>query len=139
MQLSIPTTIAAILPLLATMLSSWLADDHLAPGINALIALVAILATATACELLANGIIPGNPAASFVGVAGYVGVLMAGDLGVLYQYLVAKPGPLVRSVPPANANPVRVPVAITLPPSQPPQGGAASVPVPPSTPGEQAK
>ena len=62
-MLTIPTTIAAILPLLATMLSSWLNDDHFRPGINALIALAAILLTATACEMLA-GNVTGNVAAS---------------------------------------------------------------------------
>lgn len=115
MQLTIPTTIAAILPLLATMLSSWLADDHLAPGINALIALMAILATATACELLGTGLIPGNPAGTALAIAGYVGVLMAGDLSVLYQYLVAKPSPVSPKPAPANANPVRVPSALVMP------------------------
>lgn len=111
-QLTIPTTIAAILPLIATMLSSWLADDKLAPGINALIALIAILFTATLCEWL-DGNFTGNVAASFLAILGYVGVLMAGDFSVLYSYLVATPSPLNRvvegSVAPANPNPVRVP------------------------------
>lgn len=99
MSLTIPAAIAAILPLLATMLSSYLNDDHLKPGTNALIALAAILITATACEVLA-GNVTGNWAASFIGVLGYVGVLMNGDLATLYGYLVAKPSPLA---PPAPA------------------------------------
>src|SRR5262249_39094074 len=75
MQLTIPIAIAGFLPLLATGLSSWLADDKLKPGINALIALIAILLAATACELLA-GNVTGDPATSFLGILGYVGVLM---------------------------------------------------------------
>jgi hypothetical protein len=119
MSLTIPTAIAALLPLLATMLSSWLNDDHFKPGINALIALIAILLTATICEWLAGGFIPGNEAVSFLAILGYVGVLMAGDFSVLYQYLVAKPSPVSRAlglpVAPANANPVRVPTALVMP------------------------
>lgn len=117
MQPSIPVTIAALLPLLATVLSSWLADDHLAAGINALIALVAILVTATGCELLA-GNFTGNVSVSFIGTLGYVGVLMNGDLSVLYMYLIAKPSPLSKPVAPANVNPVHVPMALVMPPAQ---------------------
>lgn len=108
MQLTIPTTIAALLPLVATVLSSWLNDDHFKPGVNALIALVAILATATGCELLA-GNFTGNWAASVLGGFGYVGVLMAGDFNILYQYLVAKPSPISAALggtAPANSDPV---------------------------------
>lgn len=118
MQLTIPATIAALLPLVATMLSSWLNDDNLQPGVNALIALIAILLTATGCELLA-GNFTGNVAASFLGILGYVGVLMSGDLSMLYQYLVAKPSPLSKPVAPINANPVRIPTALVIPPAVP--------------------
>ena len=131
MQLTIPTAIAALLPLFATMLSSWLNDDSFKPGINALIALIAILLTAGACELLA-GNVTGDPAASFLAVLGYVGVLMTGDLSVLYQYLVAKPSPVSGPTPPANANPVRVPTALTLPPNATPVPPRASA-QPPTT------
>lgn len=115
MQLTIPTAIAAILPLLATIISSWLADDKLARGVNALIALVALLVAASLCEWLAGGLIPGNPTASFIGVLAYIGVLMNGDLSTLYQYLMYKPSPVAPRPPiPANPNPVRVPTALTM-------------------------
>jgi hypothetical protein len=128
MSLTIPTAIAALLPLLATILSSWLNDDHFKPGINALIALIAILLTATICEWLAGGFIPGNEAVSFLAILGYVGVLMAGDFSVLYQYLVAKPSPVSRAlgmpVAPATQTPTTSvvtkayipPAPIVLPP-----------------------
>ena len=111
MSLTVPTVIAALLPLLATALSSWLNDDHLPQGINALISLVAIIVTAVGCELLAGGLIPGNWPASFVGVLAYVGILMQGDLATLYTFLVAKPSPVAPAPPPkpANANPIRIP------------------------------
>ena len=108
MQLTIPTAIAAILPLLATIISSWLADDKLTRGVNALIALAALLVAAVLCEWLAGGLIPGNPTASFIGILAYVGVLMSGDLSTLYQYLVYKPSPVAPK--PANPNPVTSPV-----------------------------
>lgn len=119
MQLTIPTTIAALLPLFATILSSWLNDDGFKPGVNAGIAALAILVTAICCELLA-GNITGNPQASFLAVLGYVGVLMAGDFSVLYQYLLAKKSPMSTlltppPVKPANVNPIRMPV---VPPTQ---------------------
>lgn len=111
--MTIPTAIAALLPFLATALSSWLSDDHLPQKVNALIALAAIVLTAISCELLA-GNFTGNWAASFLGTLGYVTILMQGDLSVLYQYLVAKPSPL-KPQPPA-------PQPIVLPPTK--QGSA---------------
>lgn len=96
MQLTIPDTIAAILPFLATALSSWLSDDKLKPGINALIALCAILASAVACELLA-GNFTGNWAISFLGTLGYVVLILEGDMSVLYGYLLRKPSPVAPS------------------------------------------
>ena|SRR5258708_738346 len=120
MQLTIPTAIAAILPLLATMLSSWLNDDHFRPGINAGIALAFILLTATACELLA-GNVTGNISVSFLAVLGYVGVLMSGDLSVLYQYLVAKPSPVSKALGMPVSTSTKGPTPIVMP-QQPPQG-----------------
>lgn len=92
-QLTIPDSIAVILPFLATILSSWLNDDGLKPGANALISVGAILIAAIACELLASNFTFSNPT-WFIGVLGYVGILMRGDLGVLYNYMVKKSSPL---------------------------------------------
>lgn len=103
MQPTIPTLIASLLPLIASALSSWLNDDGLPPGRNALIALTAILVTAVACELLA-GNFTGNWTASVLGTLGYVGVLMHGDFAVLYDYLLRKKSPIA----PPPANPSRV-------------------------------
>lgn len=111
MQPTVPMAIAALLPLIATMLSSLLADDKLAPSTNAAIALTAILLTATLCEFLSADI-PVSWTLRLIGVLLYVGVLMQGDLSVLYQYLVAKPSPIA---PAPLAQAVRAPVALTLP------------------------
>jgi len=96
---TIPTALAALLPFAATLLSSWLNDDSLKPGTNALIALCALLFTATGCELLTVGLIPHNPAATFLGVLAYVTILMQGDLSVLYGYLIAQPSPAIKRAP----------------------------------------
>lgn len=126
MQLTIPTAIAAILPLLATIISSWLADDKLTRGVNALIALAALLVAAILCEWLAGGLIPANPAGSFIGILAYVGVLMSGDLSTLYQYLVYKPSPVApKTLPPTSTQtvPSSVPTPIVLPSSSATQPG----------------
>lgn len=119
MQLTVPVAIAALLPWLALALSSWLSNDGLQPGINALIALLAILGAAIGCFLLA-GNFTGNWAESVLAVLGYVGILLNGDLATLRDYLFNKRSPTTPD--PINANPVRVPSALVLPP------GAPSVP-----------
>lgn len=126
--MTVPVSIAAGLPLLATLLSAFLADDGFKPGVNALIAALALLLTAIACVLLSASI-PVTWPLRIIAVLAYVGILMNGDLSVLYQYLVVKPSPFVPRPAPANANPVRIPTPIVMP-SLPPQGGAASIPVP---------
>jgi hypothetical protein len=108
-MITIPTTIAALLPILATIISSWLNDDQLTPGGNALIALAALLVTSAACELLSADL-PVSWPLRLVGVLAYIGVLMNGDLSVLYQYLVKQPSPLA----PAPKTPVAPPQPITF-------------------------
>jgi|SRR5690348_1611650 len=128
MSLTIPTVVAALLPLFTTMLSSWLNSDHFPAGLNALIALTALLLTAVLCELL-SGAIPLTWPLRFVAVLGYVAILMNGDLSVLYAYLVAKPGPIGPKPAPANPNPVRVPTALTMPGAPvPPRASAQDQP-----------
>lgn len=126
-MLTIPTTIAALLPLAATSLSSWLNDDGQKPGFNAIIALIAIVLTSVVCVLLSGSIPLGWPL-RIVAVLAYIGVLMNGDLSVLYGYLVAKPSPLSPKPAPVNANPVRVPTALVLPPDSTPVPPRASAP-----------
>lgn len=138
----IPTVIAALLPLAATMLSARLNDDGFKPGANALIALVFILLAAIACELLSASI-PVTWTLRIIGVLAYVGILMSGDLNVLYQYLIAKPSPISTALGgptlatstqtvTTSAVPASVPTPITLP------SGASAVPqrasAPPTTP-----
>ena len=133
MQPTTPQAVAALLPLIATMLSSWLNQDRLPRVANALIAFVALIGTAGLCVLLA-GNFTGNPQASLLAILGYVAILMNGDLHVLYQFLVALPGPLA-ALPPAPP-----PTAKTPPPQaigypsrqQPPQQGSGAR-VPPSS------
>lgn len=129
----IPTTIAALLPLGATALSSWLNDDNLAAGANALISLVLILIAAIACMLLSASV-PVTWPLRLLAVLGYVGVLMNGDLSVLYGYLVKKPSPIAPRPAPVNVNPLTslgtnaaVPTPITLPSGASPVPPRASV------------
>jgi hypothetical protein len=96
-QLTIPQGVAALLPLISTMLSGWLAQDRLPRWANALIALVALVGTAILCLVLA-GNFTGNAQASVLAVLGYVALLMAGDLHTLYQFLVAVPSPLAAAL-----------------------------------------
>lgn len=123
---TIPTVIAALLPLFATMLSSWLNDDHFKPGVNAIIALVALIVTAIVCELL-SGSIPLTWSLRVVVVLAYVGILMNGDLSVLYTYLVAKPSPVSSALglntptPTPPQSPVSAPKPIVIPPAPPAQ------------------
>lgn len=123
MQLTVPVAIAALLPWLALALSSWLSNDGLQPGINALIALCAILATAIGCFFLA-GNFTGNWAESILAVLGYVGILLNGDLSTLRDYLFNKRSPTTPD--PINVNPVRVPSALVMPQgvSVPPRASA---------------
>ena len=58
-QPTIPQTIAALLPLLATMLSSWLSTDRLPRWANALIAFAALIVTAISCVVLAGNSLGG--------------------------------------------------------------------------------
>ena len=139
MQPTPPQAIAALLPLLATMVSSWLSQDRLPRFANALIALVALVMTALVCAVLA-GNFTGNQQASLLAILGYVAILMHGDLHVLYQFLVAAPGPLAAALappPPLAAPPAPTaktpPQPISFPSSpQPPQGGSV-IRVPPSS------
>lgn len=98
---TIPLGIAAVLPLFATMLSSWLAQDQFPKFANALIAFVALVGTAIACVTLA-GNFTGNAQVSILATLGYVAVLMQGDLSVLYEYLVSTQGPLNALKPPTQ-------------------------------------
>lgn len=125
--MTIPTTIAALLPLFATILSSWLNDDGFKPGVNALIAFFALLLTAIVCLLLSSSI-PLTWPLRVVAVLGYIGVLMNGDLSVLYGYLVGKSSPVskalglhtpvVESTLASSPIPLRA-SALATPPAQP--------------------
>lgn len=105
---TIPQTLAIILPIAATALSSWLTDDHFKPWVNALIALLAIALTAALCEWLA-GNWSGNWAESVAGVLAYTALLMQGDFKILHTFLVRQQSPVSSALggpPPANSNPV---------------------------------
>jgi len=137
LQPTTPQAIAALLPLIATMLSSWLSQDRLPRFANALIALVALVMTALVCAVLA-GNFTGNQQASLLAVLGYVAILMSGDLRVLYQFLVATPGPLAAALAPPQPlapSPISTaktpPQPISFPSSQqsgPQQGSGMRIP-----------
>lgn len=121
MDPTIPTGIAALIPIIATSLSALFITDKLTPKQNALIALAAIVLASIACEALTlTSGLPGNKAEIFLGTLAYIGVFMHGDLGVLYQSLLTVNS--TSSEPPANPNPVRVPTALVMP-KQPPASG----------------
>src|SRR5579871_3942909 len=122
-QLTIPQEVAALLPLLATMLSGFFSHDRLPRGVNALIALVALVATAVACLWLA-GNFTGNAQASVLAVLGYVAILMNGDLHAIYLFLVTAPSPLAAMV----SSPAAAHQGSASSRSQEP-GGAAADPV----------
>ncbi len=93
MQPTIPQSVAAILPFLATALSSWLSHSTLKPAINALIAFVALVGTAVGSAYLA-GNFTGNVQTSILVVLAYVVFLMQNDFKTLLQYLVNVPSVL---------------------------------------------
>ena len=93
MQPTIPQSVAALLPILATALSSWLSHSTLKPGINALIAFVALVGTAIGSAYLA-GNFTGNVQTSILVVLAYVVFLMQNDFKTLLQYLVSVPSVL---------------------------------------------
>lgn len=89
MDPTVPTTIAALVPLIGTSLSALFITDKLSPKQNALIALAAILVVSISCEALTlTSGLPGSKAEIFLATLGYVGVFMKGDLGMLYQSLL---------------------------------------------------
>lgn len=90
MQPTIPQSVAALLPFLATALSSWLSHSTLKPALNALIAFVALVSTAVASAYLA-GNFTGNLQASILVVLAYVVFLMQNDFKTLLQFLVSVP------------------------------------------------
>ena len=108
-NLTIPQQVAALLPLLATMLSGFFSHDRLPRGVNALIALIALVGTAIACLWLA-GNFTGNAQASVLAVLGYVAILMNGDLRAIYLFLATAPSPLAALVTP-NAPTAAAPLA----------------------------
>lgn len=143
MQPTIPTTIAIALPILGQILSSLLTDDRQKPGVNAAIAAAFLLIVAILCAVLA-GNFTGNLQESLLVVAAYVALLMRGSLAMLMQFFDLVPSPVANALfgpPPAqivDSTPPVAPAPAALPPSLPPQGGAASVPVQnqsPQTPG----
>ena len=89
MEPTVPTTIAALVPLIGTSLSALFITDKLSSKQNALIALAAILIVSIACELLTLTSETGNKAAWFLGTLAYVAVFMRGDLGILYNSLLS--------------------------------------------------
>src|SRR5207244_773329 len=102
----IPQSIAALLPILVTMLSSYLTHARLPPWLNALIAALAILLTSVACIWL-SGNFTGNIEASVGLVLSYVAFFMRNDFAVLVQYLQAAASPVQKALPPTMLVPPR--------------------------------
>lgn len=129
-ELTLPTAIAAGLPWFATFLSAFLASDRFKPGVNAVIAAIAILTTATVCTILA-GDFTGNAQVSFLAIIGYVMLLMHGDLHLLYHYMasnVTSPIDLLLGPPDPPAPAAGVPKLPTKP--LPPTIDAGQTPAP---------
>lgn len=116
MQPTIPQDVAIGLPFIATWGAHLLMSDNLAPYKNALIAAFAVIVTALLCIWLSGSFIPGDPQASVLLVVAYIVLLMRGPLSVLSAFFADVPSPFDAKPAPANANPVRVPVALTMPP-----------------------
>ncbi len=109
-QLTIPQQVAALLPLFATLISGFFSHDRLPRWANALIALIALVATAVVCLWLA-GNFTGNAQASVLAVLGYVAILMNGDLRAIYTFLVTVPSPLAALATPQTAAASLVPAS----------------------------
>lgn len=140
------------LPIIALLVSQAIRQNHWPEYVNLLVAAATIVAASLA-TLFVQGKLTGSVYGDILLVAGFATALQSDGIAPLQQYL--RDHLLNLTPPPANSYPVTslgtkaaVPTAIQLPPnastippraSQPPQGGAASVVVPPSTPGEPAK
>ena len=118
--------------LAALLLPGVLKSDHLSDWLNGVIA-AAIVALFAGASVWAGGQFTGNVAADWALFAAAYAALLGGPLKPLDQWLQsALTLPWIKPAP-ANANPVRVPVAITLPPDATPVPPRASAP--PPTPG----
>lgn len=104
----IPQTIAAILPFLVALLTSYLRGDKLSVQLNGLIALVAIVLTAIACVWL-SGVWTSDFRLLVIAILAYVGYLMRNDYQAVMTWLFIKNSPLPPSngsLAPQNANTV---------------------------------
>lgn len=115
MPTPIPDAIAALLPLVASSLSRYLADDRLPNWVNALIAAVALLGAAIGCWLLA-GNFTGNVQLSIAAIMGWVLFLMRGDMRLLLQFFDLVDSPLAKIVQAATTP---APAPATAVPSTP--------------------
>lgn len=133
---TIPDAIAALLPIIATALSRWLADDRFKPSTNALISGAALLFTALACWFLA-GNFTGNWQASILTILAYVAFLMKGDLALLLQFFDLAGSPLAHtqsatSVPVANTTQGTIDIGQASTAKQPAAAPLPTTPVPPT-------
>lgn len=109
--------------LAALLLPGVLKADHFSDWLNGIIA-AAVVALFAGATVWAGGQFTGNLVADWALFAAAYSALLAGPLHPLDSWLQSALNlPWVKPAP-ANANPVRVPTAITLPPG--------SSPVPPS-------
>lgn len=129
MDPTVPTTIAALVPLIGTSLSALFITDKLSSKQNALIALAAILLVSVACELLTLTSETGNKAAWFLGTLAYVAVFMKGDLGILYNSLLTvNSSNLTGSRITGLGTSAYVPTGSTTPTVIPPRASAGQTP-----------
>lgn len=105
--------------LAALLLPGILKADHWPDWVNGIIA-AAVVALFAGATVWAGGQFTGNVAADWALFAAAYGALLAGPLRPLDSWLQSALNLPFLKPAPANANPVRVPVALTLPPEKPP-------------------
>jgi hypothetical protein len=105
--------------LAALLLPGLLKSDHLSDWLNGVIA-AAVVAIFAAATVWAGGQFTGNLVADWALFAAAYSALLAGPLRPLDSWLQSALNLPFLKPAPANANPVRVPVALTLPPEKQP-------------------
>lgn len=106
-QVTVPASIAVVLPFIVAVLTSILKDDKLPAWLNALIAFVALLGTSIACEYLTGGFDNHSSLIIVTGILAYVVYLLRNDYQTLLQFLYVKNSPVAPSTP-ASTSPAAV-------------------------------
>lgn len=99
----LPQPLVIIVPLITTLITSWLSHSALPSWANSLIAFVVIIVVAALWALF-SGQLAGDLVADFVLIAAYAAALQAGPLAGLQQWLMLRlPSPLDVVLGPSHA------------------------------------